>query len=224
MKKVTNTHEVANDNLEVAADASEIQKPVPPVKPILVSDKLTALQAELLEKQTLVASGTVAPGTEQFTDIMLQMFNLGNGIKTEKAEIEKVLREADIAKKRNERLGLIDAMLEAHLSYEAVRLDANATMETKNIAYAAYKEARNPIDNEMLIRIPSGIASKKAVDGLAPKTDGGEKGKAIISYFLEQRAVGVTDTNIKKDLVASGHAVGTVGAVILQWQRANGEK
>lgn len=205
-----------------------VETPAAPVaivpRETLTSPKLEELKSKQLELQTEVVSGKFAAGSTEFVDVMVEMFKIGTDIKTEEANIARIAKEAEIANKRNERIALVDAMLEAYAAVIAINA-TDASIDDKNLVYAKFKELRAPIDNEMLLRIPSGIASKKAVDGLAPKTtDGGEKGKAIIAYFLEQRANGVPDTQIKKELVANGHAVGTVGAVILAWQRQNGEK
>lgn len=229
MKSVKNTTEVANNDLNLNVDASEITQTVAPIAPVLISDKLTQLENELLEKQTKLAGGSIAPGTGEFTDVMLDLFKLGNEIKTERTTIEKAMREADVAKKRNERIGMVDAMIAAAIENYLVHNDGSPkseNLDAKNAAYAKLVELRAPIDNEMLVRIPHTTASKKAVDGLTvkPTTEGGEKGKAIIAYLLAQRENGATDTNIKKQLVQDGYAVGTVGSVILAWQRENGEK
>jgi len=201
---------------------------LPNFQPKPTSPKLEELQAELLTKQTDVASGKFAPGSTEFVEVMIAMFKLGNDIKAEEANILRIAKEQEIAAKRNERIALVDTMLDLHIAWHKVETatPSGENLDEKNAAYAKFKEARAVIDNEMLLRVPSGIASKKAVDGLATKatTEGGEKGKAIIAYFIEQRAAGVPYTQIKKDLVANGHAVGTVGSVILAWQRANGEK
>ena len=201
-----------------------VETPAAPLKP--TSEKLDVLKSTLTEKQTELASGKILPGTSEFTEAMLVQFQLMNEIKAEEANIAKTIKEQEIALKRNERIAMVDDMLAAYADVLAINAatPSGENMEEKNAIYAKFKALREPIDNEMLVRIPHTTPSKKAVDGLAPKTDGGEKGKAIIAYLLEQRALGITDTEIKKQLVANGHAVGTVGAVVLAYQRANGEK
>jgi hypothetical protein len=198
---------------------------LPNFKPKPTSPKLDELNATQLALQTDVASGKYAPGSTEFVDAMVALFKVGNDIKAEEANILRIAKEQEIAAKRNERIGLVDAAFEAHAALIAINA-TEASIEEKNEVYAKFKEARAVIDNEMLLRVPSGIASKKAVDGLAPKatTEGGEKGKAILDYFISRNAEGVPTAQIKKELVEQGHAVGTVGSVILAYERKMGWK
>lgn len=191
-------------------------------QPEPTSDKLETLKIALIDAQKIVA--TQEPGSAAFTDAMIKAFQVGKEIDAEKLNIKKLLHEQEVAMKRNERIALFD---EAIVAYDAV-IAINATeasIDEKNAVYDAYKAKREIVVNELLAKYATSKPSTVATQGVAKSTStNGNKAADILAMFHEQRAQGIPDATIKKNIEAAGHARGTVGAVILAWQRANGEK
>lgn len=201
------------------------ETPAPVAQPEPTSEKLESLKIALIDAQNIVKSHDA--GTVAFTDAMIKAFQIGKDIDVEKSNIKKLLHEQEVAMKRNERIALIDNVIDLAIKHYIVE---NATpsgenLDEKNEAYAKMKNAREIVANELLAKYPTSKPSTVATAGVAKSTStNGNKAADILAMFHEQRAAGVPDATIKKNIEAAGHARGTVGAVILAWQRANGEK
>lgn len=205
--------------METTTNAATAATPKP------VSAKIAELNAKKAE--AWAAMQKLQFGTKEAEDAMLNVYKLQVAIDNEqKAEMRAEL-ELEQIRKRNEKVafgnGLLDAVIDADRANVAIQADKKASIEAKNDVYDVLKTAREKALNEIIGKFS---VDRKPVSLTTPATGGtkGAKGAAILDMFIANRATGMTDTENKKAIVDAGHAVGTVGAVILAWQRETGEK
>lgn len=187
--------------------------------PAPTSEKLTALQAE---KKILVAAMLACtPDTPEMEAAMEAVYKQNGLIKAEIGEIKKAEHAVKVAEARNAKLALI-------VNYDAARdalkaLPKSAKDDERNAATDAFNAAKTALENAVI----GSVGSLKADPADGEKKKPGEKGatsKRIVEKFLANRAAGMNDTENVKAIIESGESRGTTGAVVLAWQRENGEK
>lgn len=186
------------------------------------SEKLTALKAE---HSTAWAKMTAAPqGSKEAIDAFQETYRIGKLIDGEIAEIRKTEANARIAELRNARVKMAEDWKEAIINVVNVHARKGVTLDEKQAASDNEAKLGEVVKNELLAKYAHSTVAR-VVDSTKTATGTkGEKGAAIVEAYKAGKLEGKTDADIKKGLVAAGHAVGTVGAVILAYQREIGEK
>ena len=209
------------------ADANEVNTGAANVaaqaEKVYTSDKLTALQAEGAEIWAKLT--TCQYGSKEALEANIAMAKNNQAQQNEIAALKKAEQDEILAAKRNERVALVDKLLECHTAYNMVNADKKASAEDKNAAADAFNAAREVVVNEVLAKYAASKPSKPATEGVAPT--GGSRGKTgeeIRSLFIANRQTGMSDTDNVKAIIAAGYSRGTTGAVVLAYQREIGEK
>lgn len=181
---------------------------------IYTSEKLTELRKQLESQWAEMAKHK--PASKEAMDAMLDVYKTQKLIDGEIATIKKQEQDAIVAEQRNARVKMADDLI------EAAKLSATSKGDAKKAADDKLAELRESVVNELLVK----FAPRSATTAQSDKTPG-EKGATaarILEKFHANRAAGMSDTDNKKAIVESGESRGTTGAVILAWQRENGEK
>lgn len=155
---------------------------------------------------------------------MLVTFKIQKEIEGEITNIKTLARDAEAQMKRNERIKLVDTLLAAHVAKLMVDSDKKSTEEARNVANDAFNAAKDVVQNELLARYGTSKPSTSVATGTTSTGERGAKGAEILAEHQANLAGGKTVPESKAAIVASGHAVGTVGAVILKWEREQGLK
>lgn len=199
------------------SETKQAATPAPAPKP--TSEKLTQLEAE--KKQLVANMLKCEPDTPEMEAAMEAVYKQNGLIKAEIAEIRKAEQAAKIAEARNAKLAVIAKYDEAR---DALRsLPKNAKEDERAAATDAFNAAKTALENLVI----GSAGSTKAATVPGDKKQPGEKGatsRRIIEKFLANRTAGMNDTDNVKAIIASGESRGTTGAVVLAWQRENGEK
>lgn len=180
-------------------------------------ETIAKLKSEKSAKFTELKNITDSDSIEA-TNLSLAIYKLTQDIKAQEAIIAKAEREQEIAMKRNERIKLVDTLLEAHEHVLKVHATKSSTLEDKNAASDAFKAAKDVVSNELL--------AKYAAPVRAVSTDGAPasgKSKAIVELFIEGRAYGKGDTEIMKEIVSAGFARGTAWHAVNNYKKSIGE-
>lgn len=179
------------------------------------SEKLVLIEKQIADT---LAEIKTADTTEQQMALIANVSKL-NAEKT--AEINAIKNEQRAAEKRekdSKKVALINNVLDAQANMIELSRDKKATEEEKLAASDKLAAAVEILKNEL-------IGAVKPTSTSTAFGSKGATGNEIREKFIAARANGgKTDTEIKKDLVAEGYAVGTVGAVVLAYQREIGEK
>lgn len=181
------------------------------------SEKRTELEAQ--KKAEFEKFKTLEFDTPDWVASQMELYKIGVAIKGEIANLKNIEAEQLLQEKRNERIALVDKLLEAHDANMAAQADRKATIEAKNAAYDVFKNAKEVVTNELLGRYAT-AKPKVTTDGTATTAPAGERGAtsaAIKASLLKHLAVpGTTIAAAKKAVEAEGFSRGTVGSVATQ--------
>jgi hypothetical protein len=226
----TNDNQSSGDNKsgegEGDTPAGDTATVAAPPAPELTSEQLTKLQEDKKAAQTnlrtLAANPEVDMESKEYLDAQLEVFRINKLIDAEKARIAKEQKDAELAEKRNARVGMADGLITAVLA--AVGFDAATLTDDQRAAFAGQREV---VVNELLAKYATSAPAKAAATG--DNKSGGGAGRGAIAaeireMFIKNRAAGMSDTDNVKAIIATGKSRGTTGAVVLAYQREIGEK
>jgi hypothetical protein len=179
------------------------------------SEKLVSIKQQISDT---LAKIKTAETTEEQMELISNVSKLNAEKTAEINAIKNEARAAELREKQNKKIALIDNVLSAHKNVIDLSNDKKATEEQKLAASDNLAAAVETLKNELIGTVkPTATATASGSKGAT--------GNEIREKFIAARSNGgKTDTEIKKDLVAEGYAVGTVGAVVLAYQREIGEK
>lgn len=215
------TANVAPATNDAKVNATAAPAATPETAPEPTSEKLTEIRAKM---DSLFASQKTITDRKLLLESNLEIYKLTQDEKTEIANIKKTESELKQQEAKNARIAMVDNLLAAHTDNLAALNNDSMTLDEKNAVNDTFHSLRESVVNELLARYPKSTPAKS--DG-KPATDGtkGATGAAIIERFLANRNAGMDDTANKKEIeTVGGFSRGTIGAVILAWQKANGEK
>lgn len=187
------------------------------------SAKLVELQSLKIAAQKLLTKTEV--GTEDFDKSVLAITQIGDEIKKELANIKRLEAELKLADERNARVAKrvqFEEALRAEMDYFYGEYKKTKNMEAMNLLTDATKKASIVLDEELLNKSRS--IKTNGVTKTSSGVSKGDTGEKIIELFLANREAGMDDTENKKAVINAGFSRGTTGAVVLAWQRENGEK
>lgn len=178
------------------ANVTNVTKPetAQPAPKVYTSEKLTALQAEYAEKRNLAMS--FEAGTPEEEEASLAQFAVKQAIKSEIQRLKNEEAEAILTEKRNQRLAIIDELLNAH--------DANVSDATEANG-EALKTVREKLSNILLGTVSRGTPAKTTGDKPAGGGNASEGRKKVVDFYLANRAT-MSDSDIRKQAEADGLA------------------
>ena len=182
---------------------------------------LEKLSAQLAEQWAEMLTHPV--GSKEAMKANLAVYNTNKLIDAENAKIAAREREQAAIDARNAKIAKLHKLLDSHNENNKFQA-SKATADEKAAHYDAYKLLLIEMENIVAGAIPTVKAATTSVDKQEGDGTKGATGKAIIDLFLANRADGLSDTDNVKAIIAKGYSRGTTGAVVLAWQRANGEK
>lgn len=191
-----------------------------PVVKVYTSEKLTELTGKRAELLTAIRN---EQDEDKAFELNQELFGIGQQIKAENARLKAEDMKAEIEAKRAAKVAELSKLVELGIANDKVAADKKATDEDKAAAKLAYDTQFDVIANQILGSVPKAPTAAKVAGG------GGGTAKAGTSTEIVEKhqaniAAGMSATDSKKALVDAGFARGTVGAAILAWERASGQK
>lgn len=171
--------------------------------------------AELRQKlaDLFLSIQKMQPGTPEANNAMLEGFKIQKEIEAEQNAMKRAEGEAKIQELRNQRIGLATAYKDAVL--------ANTGKGKNDETQAAEDAAYEALVNELLSKY---AAKTTAPVGDKPAGTKGETSKKILERYQFHLSTGLDSTAAKKAVIDEGYARGTVGAVVLAWEKETGVK
>jgi hypothetical protein len=181
----------------------------------LTSETLAKLQADYKTAWSEMIKIS-DPMSKEAKDAKLALWKIEGEIKNEEARLNKQRQDAILAEKRNERLALNSAQLEAHAALLALQADKKAKPDDVQAALDRFNAAKEVVDNELLAKYAASSSARK------PKTDGDKtaassNGNANTAAIVELYLQGKTH----KEIEELGYKRSTVWHAINNYKKAN---
>lgn len=187
---------------------------------VYTSEKLNELSAKRAE---LLAAIRNEQDEDKAFELNQELFGIGQQIKAENARLKAEDLKAEIEAKRAAKIAELTKLVELGIANDKVAADKKATEEDKAAAKLAYDTQFDVIANQILGSVPKAPTAAK-VAGSGGGTAKAGTSAEIVEKHQANMAAGMSATDSKKALVEAGFARGTVGAAILAWERASGQK
>lgn len=161
----------------------------------------------------------------------------------EKAEINAIKRakaDQELQAKRNERIALVDKMLELYDDFKGYKSVFDTMPEVEKEGepgvmvkpqdaqskldglYHEYKNVRETIENELLARVGIKVTANNGTPAVQNSEPKGEIGKKIQELYAANRALGMRDADNVKAIIAAGFSRGTTGTEAKKYRDAHG--
>lgn len=202
--------------LMLSPDAANAAQSLPAAPP-LTSEKLTGLIAD---QKAAVEKMDAEKDFDKKLELNMELFKIGEAIKTEKAAIQKANVAAAVKEAQDKKLAFV-INFEAAVLADAKVQAGKGTADEKTASSDALTAQRTELQN--IVLGTTKIATVAKVSNSAAGTKGA-KGAEIIALHTANLAAGMTPTESKKAIVDGGHSRGTTGAVVLAWEKEQGAK
>lgn len=217
----------APQETETAAAETAAAETETKVVPEPESEQLTKIRTDIDNQWTEIEG--LKPRTPEYTAATLKLFELQASETAEIANIKKREQELLLIEKQNQRVALLDAVIDAKLA--SVEFDnsvrgADGTIpaehhERSNELNAAFKQAREVVANELLKSLPTVRKTVAAgTTAAAGDSNKGDEKTAILAKHVANIAAGKTDAESRKLLEADGHKRSTVWHAVNNYNAA----
>lgn len=204
---------------------AEEAKPAPAHAPAPepTSEKLTELKSkkkELYEKEVKAEYDS-----KEWLDLRLEGFKISEQIKAEIANIKKAESEAELQVKRNERIALLDNVLDLHTQVVNSIGNQGMSLEEKNAVNDQFQKAREVVVNELLAKYAGAKPAAPSTNGSTTTGTRGATTAAIRALIAPMYANGISGAEVRKSIIGEhGFNDGTANAVILAYEKELGLK